>query len=326
MLGLGRASQYAGWWGGGPLVVSITADAELASAVYQTPAYSFLYNASDRAWSINNSGTYDLTGYSSLSGFNNLRYTTVQTVYLPWPSGLSDGYYGSPINVSLKQSGQTDLSLNGVLDIVSGSLKISYGYANNQPSVTLPGAYTNYTNRWLTFVNCGAETSSVYTNYAPTGTGTNYLRLAVYDTETGELLGKTDRQDSSSRRSISAYGTSVSAQSGATNCVAINGFSGGGEQIRQSNLWYSFGTMFDPETETSGSWRTTRIPETVGTGSAWLSQSFTTYAIDSTPDDYYADSATGIYSVASDFNLKFADSTSAFTTGYSTTIIPKDRS
>jgi hypothetical protein len=326
MLGLGRASQYAGWWGGGPININMAAPVDFVSTQYQTPAYSFLYNASDRNWTVNPDGTYNLSGYSSLTGFNNLRYTVLNCVYLPWASGLADGYYGTTIAVELRQTGQSSLNLSGILDIVSGSLKITYGYANTQPQLTLPGAYTNYTNRWLTIVNCGAETSSVYSNWSTSSTsGTNYLRLAVFDTETGELLGKTDYRDSANRRSISAYGsTSISASVGNADSVAINGFSGGGEQIRQSNLWYSFGTMFDPLTETAGAWRTTRIPQTIGTGSAWLSQSFTTY--NTTSSNYYADSATGIYSVTGNYNVRIAQGATAFTTGYSDTIFPQEQS
>lgn len=323
-LGMARASEYAGWWGSGPLVVNMDVTTLVEQAVYQQPAFSFLYNASNRNWNINTNGSYDLTGYSSLSGFNNLRYTVINTLYLPWPSGLADGYYGITWACQFKQTGQSSLNYTGTVNIGSGSLYFTYGYANTQPTVTLPGAYTDYTNRWLTIVSCGAETDSVYANYQPGfSTGSNYLRLAVYDTETGELLAKTDYRDSAGRMSISAYGTSVSADSSSADSVSINGFSGGGEQIRQCNLWYSFGTMFDPETQTDGSWRTTRIPETIGNAEAWLSQSFTTY--DTSASTYYANSATGIYSVTSDYNLRFSDS-AGFATGYSDTIIPKDRS
>jgi len=325
MLGMGRASQYAGWWAtGGPISVDMPVQTELGTVVYQEPAYSFLQNNTSRNWQINPSGSYNLTGYSSLSGFNNRRYTVVNTVYLPWPSGLSDNYYGSALAMSLKQTGQSNRSFDGGFNISSGALVITYGYSNSVPLLTLPGAYTNYTNRWLTIVNCGAETSSVYTNWSTVSTaGDNYIRLAVYDTETGELLGKTDVRDTAGRMNISAYSTSVSADPSNADSISVNGFGGGDQQYRQSNFWFSLGTMFDPETETADSWRTTRIPETIGTAKAWISQSFTTYATDGS--FYYANSAAGIYSVTNNYNLRFS-TTADFSTGYSDTIIPKDRS
>jgi hypothetical protein len=324
MLGVALNAQRAGW-GEQPFQVNITTDTTITQALYQTPSYSFLFNASDRNWDVN-AGDYDLTGYSSISGFNNRRFTALMNLYFPWPSGLSDGYYGNPINWEFDQTGQpSTLYFNIFLDIISGSLRIGTGYNSGSPTVTLPGAYTDYTDRWLTIVSCGAETSSVYSNYAATNTGSNYLRLCVFDTNTGALLGKTDERDDASRCNIAAYGNSVSSVGSDADSVNVNGYSGGGEQIRQAGFWYSFGTMFDPLTETSDVWLTTRPGAVVGNATAWLNSTATTYDDDGTY--YWMNQDTDIFTPdTAGRRVDIADGAAAFTTGYSTTIIPKDES
>jgi hypothetical protein len=197
------------------------------------------------------------------------------------------------------------LYLNIFLDIISGSLRIGTGYNSGSPTVTLPGAYTDYTDRWLTIVSCGAETSSVYSNYAATNTGSNYLRLCVFDTNTGALLGKTDERDDASRCNIAAYGNSVSSVGSDADSVNVNGYSGGGEQIRQAGFWYSFAV--------------------VGNATAWLNSTATTYDDDGTY--YWMNQDTDIFTPdTAGRRVDIADGAAAFTTGYSTTIIPKDES
>lgn len=325
MLGLGRASEYAGWWSqGNNIKVVMQATSAVTTTVGQTPFFSFLTNGSDRNWKMNNNGSYNFTGYSSISGFNNRRFTTVNTIYLPWSSGMPDDYYATLMSNEFRYSGQPNVNNNMTVDIASGQLQINGGFDNyHYPQVTLPGAYTSYANTWLTVVACGAETSSVYTNWSTSDTtGSNYLRIAVYKTETGELLGKSDRRDNGARMDLTLFGNTINAGN-STNYVSTSGF-GSLYEYRQSGLWYSFGTMFDPLTETNKSWLAPRIPNIVGNANAWASQTYTTYT--SNVNTYYGNSATGLYSVSSNYNLDLTESgSSAFTTGYSTTIVPKDK-
>ena len=324
MLGVALNAQRAGF-SEQPFTVTISTDSVITQALYQTPSYSFLFNASDRNWEID-PGDYDLTGYSSITGFNNRRYAVVMNVYLPWPSGLSDDYYGTVWNADIKKSGDSTLSFALNVNISSGSLLIRSGYDNNLPEVTLTGAYTDYTDRWLTIVSCGAETSTVFTDWTGTGTGNNYNRLCVFDANTGDLLAKSDLRDNSGRANVSGYGNSVSSVSGDANSVFVNGFSGGGQEIRQAGVWYSFGTMFDPLTETSDVWRTTRPGATIGNATAWMNATATTYY--NSGNGYWMDEDTDIFTPdTADQILDLTDSgAAAFNTGYSTTIIPKDES
>ena len=47
MLGLGRASEYAGWWNGGIKSINFTGSSAMVPLVEQSPEYSWLTNNSD---------------------------------------------------------------------------------------------------------------------------------------------------------------------------------------------------------------------------------------------------------------------------------------
>ena len=83
----GRAAEYAGWWSGG-INISITNIPVVTDTVYRTPTYSLLQGdaAPQSGIIIPSTGNINLTGYSSISGFNNIKSITVWTVYLDWPT------------------------------------------------------------------------------------------------------------------------------------------------------------------------------------------------------------------------------------------------
>ena len=85
-----RAAEYAGWWNSKPQV-TITTSSVVSDTVYQTPAYSLLVNSTNLNWAVPNTGSIDLTGYTSLSGYNSKRGTTFVTLYLEWPSTYTPG-------------------------------------------------------------------------------------------------------------------------------------------------------------------------------------------------------------------------------------------
>jgi hypothetical protein len=303
----------------------MSSPADMTWTVYQEPAHSFLANNTNRTWTVA-AGDYDLTGYSSISGFNSARYTAMMQLYLPWPSGLADGYYGTPFSSELAQTGAATSFYNWSLNIESGSLEIVAAYNGVDPVLTLPGAYTLYTNRWLTVVSCGAETDAVYANWQPVADfGDNRVRLAVYDTATGNRLGKTDRQVSGDRANIAAYGTTVSTVQADADSVFISGFGGNFQEFRHAGIWCSFGTMFDPESETDRTWLTTRPGAQIGNATAWL-QSTATTTLDADPD-YYQDQSTDLLvpDTAGQHVKLTTGGNTAFTTGFSSTIIPKNQ-
>jgi len=325
MLGVALTAQRAGWAIGTPKV-TIKVITSVSQVVYQTPSFSFAQNeiSGNRLFVTAADANYDLTGYTSQGGFNNARYTDLATVYLPWDTGMSNGTYATPYSASLKQAGNTTAVSQATVGISSGNVVVTAGY-NNAQTVTL-GNIATYANRWITVVSSGAETSSVFSGWSG-GTGTNYNRIAVYDTETAELLGLRDYVDSTARLAITGYANTVSANILNTTSMSVIAFGSSTRDMRQAGQWHSFGTMFDPETETDREWLTLRIPQTVGTGNAWLNPAWSnTYQAG---NNYSLNNHLDIL-VTADANNRVAllttGGTVTFTAAESTTNIPKDTS
>ncbi len=303
MLGIGRASEYAGWWSSGAPSALIKGTSHMALTVNQLPQFGI---ESPHVSDVNlqGDGAIDLTGYTSLSGFNNSRWTTVWTVYPDWPtSGLPIGDPSAYIAINLTQQLDylgTDYFFNMTLDLSpSGSTPTSTLYAREAgTNLALPGSYTQYMQRWLTFVASTAETSSVFTSWTgPTSGNALYKRLAVYDTQTGVLIAKLDVGIGSyTPPPISSFQTTVptTIDTGATGSLYTNtyGSSGGAPsgtswQSDLGGVWSSWGTMFDPSSVTDKTWLAARPNATIGTGVAWYNLQMTNYTYDSGTSSYY---------------------------------------
>lgn len=325
MLGVALNAQRAGW-AIGPPKVTIIVNTTVSQAVYQTPSFSFAQGVSsgNRFFVSSDDSSYDITGYTSQAGFNNARYTSLSTFYLPWDTGMSTGTYATPINVVLRQAGNTTAVIQATAAVASGNVVVAGGY-NNSQSITL-GNIATYANRWMTVVTSGAETSSVFSGWSG-GTGTNYNRIAVYDTETGQNLGLLDYTDSTARLAITGYANTVSANILATTGVAMSAFGSATRDMSMAGQWHSLGTMFDPQTETDREWLTLRIPQIVGTGNAWYNPAWSnTYQ---GGNNYYLNNHTDLLVTAGSENkagVLTTGGTATFTAFQSTTNIPKDTS
>jgi hypothetical protein len=312
MLGIAKAAQYAGWASTKP-TAKITVNTAVTQSVYQTPSFSVTatYNNSPYGTTDN---YVDLTGYTSLPGFNNNNFTKLHTIYLPWTGGMSDGQYW--VNGVEIQDSSVSYYNDTYIEIVGGSLSFYGGPANAR--TTLPGAYTLYINKWLTVVECGSNTTASFTNWSNTTGGSIFNRRAVYATETAALITKTDTSSGSTQPVVSSLGTTLLTGFGNPG-IWIGGYPpSGSETQRISQVWFSQGTMFDPLSQPTKSWLTTRIPKTIGTGVAWMNPNFTTTTTDG--GDYWVnehnDSVINTAGKILQINIS----------GYSTTIIPKDKS
>ena len=283
MLGLARASEYAGWWSGGAIVIDIDVATAVSQAAYQTPSFSWQTQAttlqSDQlSYNGNATARIDLTGYSSLTDYNRYRFTNMSSIYLNWPSGLSDGYYGTQSIGVFDAGSVNNFAPTWTVNIVSGQLQFGWYAFGGGTTTTLPGAYTDWTSKWLTIVFSCAETDSVYTNWNPTNTGSGYYRVAVYDTQAATLINKTDYRTSLpnapdySTMATSLPVTTNTATDGTNWTIAANS-----ETFNTANFWYCFGTMWDPLSviSTDTTWLTTRPNQTIGTGVAWANISYT---------------------------------------------------
>lgn len=290
MLGTALASQYAGWWssqGNASISVTMTGSADLSYAMSQSPAFSWRNipaagNGLPGTFAVFAPGNIAAGNVAGSSSYNNNRWTHVFTAAIDYPTGLvnNDGW---KYDQKFDGGGGTFTSNFAWVANGSGGLQIN---APQQTSVTVPGAYGDYNNKFITVVSSVSNTSASYTNWAGSGSGAYYSRLAVFDTETGNLLVKSDTVDntrtngmptdfatwiSSAGNNIStvrndAYAWSIDAGGPTANC-----------NFRMSGIWASFGEMFDPLTESDTSWRTTRPSATIGNASAWFNGQFANY-------------------------------------------------
>ena len=299
MLGAARASQLAGWSAGGP---PMSAFQSITSALqyenYQQPSYSLLTGYTLPDLTINNTGNYDMTGYSSLAGFNNQKSTQMVTVRMTWPSsGIGSGDFVAANFVNeFKLTGGT-LYYNPVISLTESNTRftISTGTSGGGTNLVLTGSYSQYVDRWLTVVWSTSNSVSDFTNWASTTSGSqHFARTAVYDTVTGELLGKQDFRSSFTYPDFATVGSSLPAGSaGGANpqYLQTNCYGSGTEAVprrwRQANWWFSIGTMWDPLSVTDQGWRTQRPSRDIGTARAWYNLQMTDYVESGSPVEKY---------------------------------------
>lgn len=330
-LGIARNGQTAGW-SGGPPSVDFTVNADVGYAVYDTPVYSFARNTTDRNGSIKD-GTYNLTGLGSISGYNNARWTVLLNVYLPWPSGLADDFYGQPGGAEVVIGGGSPVYIYTSVSISGGALVFTSGSSGFSIQCTLPGAYTTYTNRWLTVVFSNSETATTFASWAPTGlpSGLAAGRVAVYDSETRALINKQDAYSIATYPAWSTLpATTTTSQASGSNYINFQTFGGLGQELRQTQLAMWIGSTWDSVTNSSAtsdtSWLATRPTATLGNsgaGTALFNIVYSDYGISGS--DYFATEHFNdlfVPDVATQaFKLTNGGST-AFTAGYDNTIYP----
>jgi len=294
MLGLGRASQYAGWWNQGqaPGIVNFTASGALSYTNRQTPSYSLLVNNFGLSYGTLSSGNVDLTGYSSLTGFNNGKLTTVNTFRPEWPDPIGSTTDFVSVNIFNEVAqGGTSYFLNPSVSLYNN---------NTQIQLQVPGifqetglSYSVINNRWVTLVSSISNSQSDYVDWTDTGTsGTSYCRACLFDTVTGELLYRRDIRNTVDLPSVSSMPTSIPTNQSGNNYIFSGGNGSGSSEttlyeFRLSNHWISVGTMFDPLGSTDTSWRTTRPSATIGTAVAWLNMQTAEFESVGSPAVYY---------------------------------------
>lgn len=350
-LGAGRASEYAGWWGGGPLIINIASTSSISQAVYQTPSFSWENSIGDGTYPTNTfvarlaPGAVDLTGFSGSTGYEKKRWTIMMTFNLHMPAGLSS-------NEGIKQ----DTKFVGDDGDYTTNMAWVHGYNTpvrlqiNWPtgaSVEMPAnGYDAYNDQWLTIVGSSSDTYTSYTDWAgSTSVASNYFRTAVYDTATGQLIKKQDSTGSypmgfpsNLTTWISNAGASISTNRSDSYSWSISDTlpdTQAGCSIKVANFWVTFGKMWDPVTQKAAgqtTWLTTRPDSTIGDAEAWINGQFdglgnttgygnawsTASGMDLfTPDD----TGHGMTLIANSLG-----NATTFGDRYSTTDIPKDES
>jgi hypothetical protein len=344
MLGVALNAQRAGW-GEQPFQVNITTDTTITQALYQTPSFSWLNNE-DYPPSVNNFsrweyGNIDTAGYADLAGYNNNRWTWLITFRLNLPAGLTSN---QGVKIDTKFTGSDgNFTTNWAWVHGYGTpvrLQINCPFSGG---IEMPASgYDAYNDQWLTAVSISSNTSASYTNWSGTGTGAYYQRTAVFDTETGALISKSDIATNTRNLGfptnlatwMSSAGNVVSTDRSVTYSYSIAGLtdSQANCDIRITNYWVSVGTMFDPLTETDTSWLTTRPSETIGNAQAWFNGVFTQAGNTAGYDAAWGEpsDADRWTAATTDRQIRLLEAATGNSTvyndKYSSTIIPKDQS
>lgn len=307
MLGIARHSQSAGW-GSVPLRPELTSTSTIAHENYQSSTFSRT-NDLNVSPQINTSGAFDgsgpnpvnidLTNYSTLTGFNDRRWTMASTFYLDWdPAGAAptDQIYAFFQENRFWQSGYTNssefYSLNCFVQVQNGDFYITSRieapggtFRAYQP---LSGSWTDYSRRWLTVIYSGSDSVSSFTDFndiegKTPGSDTVYTRSSIYDTETGELLQTLDLlvRDLATDPNggwnwdfpqFSAYGNTLPIYAqppiGTTDYLSFQS-TVSARSFKVANLWGSLGTMFDPVGELDNSIFTKFPKQQIGNAKAW---------------------------------------------------------
>ena len=307
MLGLGRASEYAGWWNTGLKSVSFSSTSKLTPTIRRVNSYSYATRDTNSGQfgisGISPAGSLNLASLTGYTGYNYKRSTQVVQFYpnsATW-SGYGNGTYSTVRQQFTNSAGTTKQQFDINLQVTGTSLAVNaYNYA-----YTLPAAVSTYYNKWMTVVVSTAETESVFTSWSA-GTITDMgLRIAVYNTQTGALIGKQDSLVSSTNMPgnwATDYGTTLSvAQSFAANSYYYFCYGIGLDTDATTattpigGVWFAWGTMFDPLSATDTSWRTAAPNSQIGQAIPFLQSQFTGYNTTGSPANAaYNNSPAGI--------------------------------
>lgn len=299
MLGLGRASEYAGWWSGGAPQMTSSTTASV-SAIMSYPSTVSLW--SDNGWAspfFNNL----TTSFDSSGVVSGLKVCNAKTFRMGSESSyywLQDPYvtaydYLAPDNNATSYDpiffyiGQT----GG--DVPTGNPKIARRRSDNRVAFLCQwGAYTfvpvtNYTwtdlaNRWITVVYSASDSSSEFANFNPIAgytSGSTYNRLVVADTQTGEILGQVDFRDAPFQTFPNNWASQTitynSQQSGSEDSWLYSQFRDVtyGDPVLASSGWLSLGETIDPLATSSGAQNYlyfcgNYLPEYINSVRAWV--------------------------------------------------------
>jgi hypothetical protein len=349
MLGLGRASQYAGWFTGKP-TAKMTVPVELNQAVYQTPSYSYKMGLSgDTNAAYPSNAVIDLSNFLSVPNTNNRRWTMFCTFQMNWANDLAPGpgnfiyvFLQSPKFVQAPAYPDTGFwSLNTFLQLRDNQLnttgRMETNITINRVTGDLPGAYQDYNNRWLTFAYSGAESSTLFANWSTTTNSPYYARGVLWDTETRERLQVLDIafnqtggfpdfvQYANQVTNLPMNVGAVISDYAMSDGIGLTNQGGTTEPIRFSQLWAAYGSMFDPANPPDTSMFTTRPASQLGNAVAWYNTQYVEYVNNGT-QYHVKDQGQSLYNQANDRMITLGYNESTFAAGYSTTIIPKDRS
>jgi len=314
LLGAARTAQLSNFWSSGLKSISFSSTSAVTDVIERPTGYSWATRDANSG-SFNNAfispaASIDISPITGYSTYNYLRSTQVMTFYCDsttWSGWATPNFNMSTVRTTFVNtdaaecSNNLNVGLSGGQFTVNGSF-VSGSAQSNGISLSTP---SNYYDRFLTAVLSTAETSSVYTSWTgSTGTGVA-LRLALYNTQTGVLIAKSDNWNNNTTDLgridwATKFGSTLAVnQSFTANTAFVNGFGTGSDTdtgnplTRYGCYWLCFGTMFDPLQETNTSWLTNAPARQIGNAQVMIQSQFTQYD-DAGSNNYYNISPAGV--------------------------------
>jgi hypothetical protein len=304
MLGVAQTAQRAGWGGDLPINIAIASTSAIGYEVYQEPGYSL--NIGMAAVKDNE---VDLTGYTSLTGYAHGKFTMAFNFR---PDYTNESYSTGEYLGNIGRFQVLDYSNIGVLPdgwfcyCVANTgyedpVNLAFGYGTPGWNLTanMPGSYLDWQQKWLYIVISVSTTEDDFTDWnAPNWSeGSLYIRITVYDQETGELYFRQDRKgDDAEMPNVANLANPLlcgDPYNTTTDLFDIRMFTSGSVSLMDqtiSNFWCSYGTMFDPFSidQATVAWRTNRPSKQIGNAVAWANLPFTDVVqTGTTPNERY---------------------------------------
>lgn len=264
MLGLARASQYAGWWANQGVVtadmtLNFTVDTPQAALV--SPRYYADFTGVDAA--INNNFSADVGGAGTknidMTGVNNTpkknicAYTIKVGTDWMTTAGTSGYFPGFTWFHGFNNNG-TDTFFSAAASKFNGDYIFGQG-ASGARVVLTTSQMANYRNRWLGVIVCGSNSSSDFANWTGGSdtANTQYAQRALLiDIVDGTIIGQDDRWNNQTFNTVDLTQQWTFGYLAGTYYDNSFGYFDNDitlyyrDQIQVGSHWFAIGDMVDP--------------------------------------------------------------------------------
>jgi hypothetical protein len=265
MLGLGRASEYAGWWSSqSPVWASMTTTALAETPNHISPRY---YSDFSAATTVGTGGTagiasitsgstvIDLTSLGSTEGKRQTHALTfkVGSNWVPTPQSSYTRAFGN-----YQQFYQSGVQTNYYTYGGSQSGNYIFGFTIDQfLPITLTSTQMNtYRNKWLGLVCSTSDSTSSFANWTGTGSNTyNFCcRTYLIDLETNTVISTLDNYAYASKPAIDLtqtwYASSAGSPTYYNDRILLLGtattLTSGDTDFKMLSDWMCIGSTLDP--------------------------------------------------------------------------------
>lgn len=299
MLGLARASEYAGWWNqNGPLILrdTVTVTSRQLQPFVVTPRYYADFNGSG---SNSTSFVYSTTqaAFDTTGVVNQPKRSVIALTFqvgTDWMvSAPTTGFYTGAAPYVVMGNNGTEVYYSSQLNKSSNFYQIT---TNGFQGLNLtPAQLSPYRNRWLAAIVSTSDSTSDFADWSGTGANTyNWCsRVVLYDIAADTVVASADTYANSAVGTVDL--TQTWTMGYASSSYYVNPFTNfdnitlyDRDQYLESSRWFTIGQTLDPGVyyrQLAGN----SIGSTVGGVQAWInasSDSVGTVILDGNLDDY----------------------------------------